>query len=117
VLLALLEEALEADRDVAHERCDVAVAELDGGASVVDARRLEEGVDLLEQCIGVGPDALDVAVLLGVARRGSQQAPRQPEDDRQRRLQLVPGVGHELATARPGVAPKPRGVRHLVRVG
>jgi chorismate mutase len=103
-LVALVEQRLEAGRGVADERGDVAVDGLDRHSPVVDPRRLQQVVDLLEQAVGVRADPLDVAPLGRPGVRRREQAAREPEDDRQRGLQLMAGVGHHLAAARMSLA-------------
>jgi hypothetical protein len=65
---------------------------------------VEEVVDLLEQAVGVRADAVDVAALGRPAVGRGDESSGKPQDDRQRRLELVPGVGHDLAAARVGLA-------------
>ncbi len=98
--VALLEQIREAARGVAHKRGDVARRPAQDERAAVDPRRLEELLDMAQEPVGVGPDALDVAGLRRRARLGGEQAAGQPENHRQGRLELVARVRHQLETPR-----------------
>ena len=98
--VALLEQPGEPARRVAHERGDVARRHPQDQCAAIDLRRLEQLLDVAQEAVGVGPDALEVTPLRRRARPGGEQPSGEPEDHRQRRLQLVARVGHQLETPR-----------------
>ncbi|MEA2268011.1 MAG: hypothetical protein QOC64_621, partial [Solirubrobacteraceae bacterium] len=99
-LVALLQEAREARRGPVDQPRDVAVDRVGGHPPGVHPRGLQQVVGVLEQPVGAGADPFQVALLGGGAVRGREQAAGEPEDDRQRRLELVARVGDEVAAPR-----------------
>ena len=73
-LVAVLHEGLEAARDARARARRRRSRRLDADPAVLDPRGLEQVLDLLEQAVRVGPDALGVAVLgRPVVRRDSSR--------------------------------------------
>ena len=78
-----------------HHARHVDIDGLDDSAAALEASELQQLVDLAQQDVGVRADPLNVG-RRAVRHVGVEHPGAEPQDDRQRRLQLVADVGDQL---------------------